>query len=336
MKIMVISIVFLSAAICAGVMGFAIQRGATCMVAAVEEVVNERRFSRLIGLLEAAVWVGGGLLLAQSLHLLGKMPIGYPVNHLTVLGGMLLGLGAVINGACIIGAIAHLGSGQWAYIATPVGFYVGILSINYFFSPLEIQQLPYDSMMLRAPPWLALLFVMFALCRLWRFVLAALRDLPSSGLAAQLRRVIAIHVWSPHAATIVIGISFLFMLLLAGAWSYSDVLAELAGKMMADSLVARSLLSMALLGGAIFGGWSAGLFHSTRISVARLIKCFVGGMLMGCGSLLIPGGNDGVLLIGMPLLWPYAWVAFAAMCTSIVIALMIEKGLARSAARQGV
>ena len=38
---------------------------------------------------------------------------------------------------------------------------------------------------------------------------------------------------------------------------------------------------------------------------------------MGWGSLLIPGGNDGLILVGMPLLWPYAWVAFATMCVSI-------------------
>ena len=42
---------------------------------------------------------------------------------------------------------------------------------------------------------------------------------------------------------------------------------------------------------------------------------------MGWGSLLIPGSNDGLILIGMPLLWPYAWVAFAVMCLTIAAAL---------------
>ena len=41
---------------------------------------------------------------------------------------------------------------------------------------------------------------------------------------------------------------------------------------------------------------------------------------MGWGSLLIPGGNDGLILVGMPLLWPYAWVAFACMCLAIGLA----------------
>jgi toxin CptA len=38
---------------------------------------------------------------------------------------------------------------------------------------------------------------------------------------------------------------------------------------------------------------------------------------MGWGSLLLPGGNDGLILVGMPLAWPYAWLAFATMCVTI-------------------
>ena len=64
---------------------------------------------------------GLGLALAEAFHLLGKMPSGYPVSYLTVLGGVLLGLGAYINRACVFGAIARFGSGEWAYIATPTG-----------------------------------------------------------------------------------------------------------------------------------------------------------------------------------------------------------------------
>jgi len=78
----------------------------------------------------------------------------------------------------------------------------------------------------------------------------------------------------------------------------------------------------------VLGGWTAGRFRSTRISFTQLAKCFVGGMTMGWGSLLIPGGNDGLILVGMPLLWPYAWIAFVTMCVSIGAALLVEKMLA--------
>ena len=38
---------------------------------------------------------------------------------------------------------------------------------------------------------------------------------------------------------------------------------------------------------------------------------------MGWGSLLIPGSNDGLILLGLPLLLPYAYLAFATMCATI-------------------
>ena len=51
------------------------------------------------------------------------------------------------------------------------------------------------------------------------------------------------------------------------------------------------------------------------------LRCLGGGILMGCGSLLIPGGNDALVLLAMPSLWPHGWAAFAVMCTSVACAL---------------
>lgn len=335
MEIVLTSLAFAVAALLAGVMGFAIQRGATCTVAAVSEVVEKRRCTRLLAMLEASVWVGGGLLVAQMLHVVGRMPSAYPVSGLTVLGGALLGLGAFVNGACVFGAIARLGSGQWAYAVTPVGFYVGCLTVGYVFSPPALQQLAHGSFVLRAPSWMAVLFLAFVAWRLGRPLAACLAGQPQGGAVGHLRQAVAARVWSPHAATIVIGITFLFMLLLVGAWAYTDVLTELARSMMAASLAARSLLLVALLVGAMLGGWTAGLFRGTRVSASRLLACFSGGVLMSWGSLLIPGGNDGLLLVGMPLLWPYAWVAFVTMCISIGLAAIGQKAFARRMAAQG-
>jgi hypothetical protein len=74
MDIILGSLAFVLAVFFVGVMGFAIQRGATCAVAAVGEVMDKRSFRRLVSLVEAAVWVAGGLLVAQVLHPLPRMP----------------------------------------------------------------------------------------------------------------------------------------------------------------------------------------------------------------------------------------------------------------------
>src|SRR4051812_774118 len=130
MRIMIASAAFLIAAICAGVMGYAIQRGATCMVAAVDEVLVRRRATRLVALGEAAFWVTGGLFVAHALGALRSPPSGFVLTAFSVGGGALLGAGALLNRACVFGTIARFGSGEWAYAATPLGFFVGCLTVG--------------------------------------------------------------------------------------------------------------------------------------------------------------------------------------------------------------
>ena len=322
MPIHIDSIAFLVAAMCAGVMGFAIQRGATCTVAAIDEVVGMRGVNRLAAMFAASLWVAGGLLVAHAFGVLGKMPAGYPVTLATIAGGVLLGLGAYVNRACVFGAIARFGSGEWAYAVTPLGFYAGCVAFGWIAAYAPHEALPQGSPLFAASPWLALLFVAFAAWRIAR--LFRLDPEVAQGFAARLRSAASMRLWTPHAATTVIGVTFVVMLLVVGAWAYTDALADLARNMTMNAL-ARSLLLIALLGGATLGGWTAGRFRATSISVPQVARCFGGGALMGLGTLLIPGSNDGLILIGLPLLWPYAWVAFLTMCVSIGAVKLVER-----------
>ncbi len=306
----------------AGTMGFAIQRGATCTVAAVDELVNKRRARRLISMLEASLWVVGGLLIARALGAFPVAPRGYALSAWTLAGAALLGAGAFLNQACVFGAIARLGNGEWSYLFTPLGFYAGCVSVAYL-TGVHVQPTPrQESPVLQAPVWLLWAAIAFMA---WRLLTPLLR---LRG-AAQPADEIAARVWAPHAATAVIGITFFFLLLLMGAWAYTDVLAELAHSM-SNNLPVRLALLFALLAGAVLGGWTAGRFRPTAITAARLARCFAGGLLMGWGSLLIPGSNDGLILLGMPLLWPYAWAAFLTMCLSIAAAMVLPRIVQRS------
>ena len=315
MDIMIRAFAFVAAALCVVTMGFAIQRGATCTVAAVDEVVGRRGFKRLIALVEASAWVAGGLLIARQFGWLAQVPSGYVVSLWTVAGASLLGLGAFVNRACVFGAIARFGSGEWVYIATPLGFYLGCLAVSRLIAPPPPLKLDAGSIVLDAPGVVAWLVVAFFA---WRVAMPMIQH------RNVLRELLTRRLWSPHAATTVIGVTFLFTMLLVGAWSYTDGLAELA-RGMSHSVLARTLLLGCLLAGTLIGGWTAGRFRHTRISAASLLRCVAGGMLMGCGSLLIPGGNDGLILIGMPLLWPYAWVAFPTMCIVIAGASALQR-----------
>jgi toxin CptA len=317
MQIEWLGMAFLAALLLVGVMGFAIQRGATCTVAAVDELLNKRRAHRLRSLLEASLWVSGGILVARALHLSATMPAGFDVDAMTIAGAALLGFGAWLNGACVFGAIARFGSGDWAYIFTPVGFFAGAVAFHSI-GPALKPPASNGSPVLASTAWLAVLFTAFVV---WRLARAAFSRPPRVAFLRWLRE----NVWAPGAATVVIGITFVLVLFLMGAtWAYTDVLAELA--MGANMNIApRFLLFGALLLGAVIGGVTAQRFAHRPLSYRGVVRCSLGGALMGLGSLLIPGSNDGLILIGMPLLWPHAWLAFGVMCLTVAAAMLLSK-----------
>jgi uncharacterized membrane protein YedE/YeeE len=318
-----LSLHFFATALLVGVMGFATQRGATCTVAAIDEWVNHRRAQRLASMVEASLLVAGGLVIANALHLSSVRPAGYAVSIWVIVGGVFLGIGAYVNQACAFGAIARLGSGEWSYMATPVGFFLGCLLYTLSFpagvAPAPLAQ---GSPVFELSPVVVIAVLILLLFRLlWPMFSAGEKS--AGGIAHR--------VWSPQVATATIGITFLFVLLMAGAWAYTDVLAELA-RGAQTNLLTRVLLLIALYAGALFGGWTAGCFRSTRITVGQTGKCLSGGALMGLGSMMIPGSNDGLILFGMPLLWPYAWVAFVTMCVVIGLAIGLRKRLRKHGA----
>jgi len=218
-----------------------------------------------------------------------------------------LGLGAFINRACVFGAIARFGSGEWAYAATPAGFYVGCLTAEPLFGASHPTRLVAGSIVFSTPVVVGWLVVAALACRMGTAVFRQ---------RASWRTLMTESLWSPHAATTVIGVAFLALMVLVGPWAYTDALAELA-RGSTHSLPARLSLGAFLLMGAALGGWTAGRWRPARVDAAALLRCLGGGALMGWGSLLIPGSNDGLILVGMPLLWPYAWVAFLTMCAAI-------------------
>ena len=301
------------ALLAAALMGMAIQRGATCMVAAVDEAVTLRRYGRAAALAEAALWVGGLVAMLALLGWFDPAPARVAVSGATVAGGVLLGLGAWINRACVFGAVARIGSGQWAWLATPVGFFLGCLV------PLPaIERLPPAK--LDALP-AAAIAVLFATFLAWR--LLETRAAPSA-LA---------HWWHPHRATLLIALTFVATMLTAGMWAYTDALAALARAMngVDPRLALRGAMVLALLGGAVLGGWIAGVLRWQPLRPSAVLRCLAGGALMGVGALLVPGSNDGLIMLGLPLLLPHAWVAVATMAATIAGAIGLTRILHGSA-----
>ena len=201
------------AIVCAALMGFAIQRGGTCLVAAIDEAVNKRTINRLLALSEASLLVAAGMVSAQLLGLLPTAPHAYILTGWTIAGGMIMGLGAYVAGACVFGAIARIGNGEPAYFLVPIGFFLGCVAAQ----RLGMANLPHVSAARSPVLSQALLFavplLLIAGWRLWH------------SFRAVRSREFSTYVWSPHVATGVIGVTFVILFLVAGAWNYTDYLA---------------------------------------------------------------------------------------------------------------
>ena len=52
---------------------------------------------------------------------------------------------------------------------------------------------------------------------------------------------------------------------------------------------------------------------------AQFVREFIGGVLMGAGSLLIPGGTDALAFYGLPSGSPHALVAFIVLFATVVV-----------------
>lgn len=93
--------------ICTFVMGYAIQRGSTCLVAAIEELLHMRRGSRLAAIAEASIWVAGGMAIARLAGFAVTVPQPSTTVAWAIAGGLLFGAGACVNGACAFGTVCR-------------------------------------------------------------------------------------------------------------------------------------------------------------------------------------------------------------------------------------
>jgi toxin CptA len=290
-------------------MGLAIQKGATCMVIAISDLVLRRRAGRAWAILIAALWVATILGLAARLGFPSVPPLVRMPGWQTLAGGMLLGLGAHANRACVFGAVARAGNGERVYLLTPAGFFAGALAGFHLLLPPPAP-LPAPQPFVLASPMIAPVLLVGLLLLLAR---------------TSSRR------WTPANATAVIGICFGLLFLVAGPWAYTDALSELAQAGAAAGLGERLLLLLVLFAGARAGGRTQPMATlGPRVSPWRVIA---GSAAMGTGSVMIPGSNDGLLLLGIPFLSVHAVAALGAMSLAIAGALLAERAVHRSRTR---
>ena len=289
--------------------GLAIQRGGTCTVAAIQEFIDKRTTNRIRALIETALWVLAGELILTKFSLINLPVQNWQISLTTIAGAFFLGVGAFINGACTVGSIARIGNREWDFLWAIPGFFTGAALLHWSNlpllkpTPLDFQSTPI------LPSWMIVMIAALILCR---SVFAFRKG------------------FQPYISTVSIGILFLGLVVINKAWSYTDLLIDLATFNNQD-YVFRLILFATLLAGAIVGGRAQG---SKNISLKKLtpniFRRFLGGALMGAAALTLPGGHDSLVLLYMPLLLGYAWLGFTTMACTILLCKVIQKNAKKS------
>lgn len=284
------------------VAGYATQRGSTCAVSAAQEIVSERRVSRLAGFFLCA---SVSLALMAIAHLAGIPEAGRgkdpAVSFAIVSGGALFGVGAYVNGRCAFGTIARLGSGELSRIGTLAGFLLGSIAALSLKMDGGISRTSQPLLMLDAPAMLMCALLAIAVTGA---VCATGRDQANAG-------------WSTPKAMIVIGLVNGTLLLLAQGWSYTSLLMNIA-RGHVEAPFWHGLIVAALVIGAIAGALSGGTFHMRPGNIRQWAVTLSGGALMGLGASLVPGGNDRMLMQGVPMLLPNLVAAYCVMMLTLV------------------
>lgn len=313
--------------VAAAVLGFAAHRASLCSVKAVTEILSTHRAYMLMSFLKAILWV-----VALALPLSWLLPdhrahadswaIGIPA----LLGGALLGAGATINGGCAFYTLSRLSSGHLAYLFTLLGFLVGcVLQINYFTNYASQQAEPL--LILFDEPRIGSLLLLGII---WTLLLWELIRLWGTAPEGNWRSRIFAPRYRLSSSAILLGLSNALLLILWGSWSYTNTLHQGVStyfQLGMEPMRIQFGLFAALLVGMVFSAWKSGGISFSLGKISDWLARLAGGALMGMGAAILPGGNDALLLSGMPMLSPHAFPAFAMMLVTIAAMLVISERL---------
>lgn len=318
---MEIVIYFFSLMLAAG-LGFAVHRASLCTVRAVAEVLSSRRAYLLLSFAKTALWA-----MAVSIPILwlwptqGMLAPAYAFTATVLVGSFLFGIGAALNGGCAFSTLGHLVDGELAMLATLVGFCTGIAGWVMATQMMAINPPQLLSLSMLEP---GLATAMLGI-GLWLWGGWELRHLWRSRTPGMSW---SQWLFAPHyrlsMAAVILGISSGILYTLHGTWTYTTVLKqEVQGLFRPDVNPSWLLIGLflAMVAGMSLSSWQRGGFRLQWRG--DWLRRFCGGLLMGLGGALIPGGNDELILRAIPAFSPHALPAYIALLTGIACALWL-------------
>jgi uncharacterized protein len=309
------------ACICAAVLGFAAHRASICTVRAVAEILSARTAFMLASIGKSTLWV-----IALTLPFFWLMPAaaygiaGWQLTLTALAGGFLFGVGSAINGGCAFSTMARLVDGEVRMAASIGGFALGIVTFVVLV----------DAQWLRQPqpaPALIGSVLMFALVLSFVLIAWALYEVRRIWRQRHLRlhHMALASQYRLSSAAMVIGVCGTMIFLLLGTPGYTITLQNLVRGLIGMGTFPAAMGVVLLL--AIFTGMLAstlqrGSFRLDWRPRFTWLRNIFGGALMGLGTAMLPGGNDALVLYGIPSFSPHALPAYGALLAGAAAGLL--------------
>jgi uncharacterized membrane protein YedE/YeeE len=314
------------AIVLAAILGFAAHRASVCTVRAVAEIISSRRAYMFASVGRSVLWVWAVTLpLFWLSPAVGAAISGWQLSGLAVLGGLSFGLGAAINGGCAYSTMTRLADGDGRMLAAITGFAGGVLAFSTLAgSNLLARPVPAPARIDAVLPWSAVLAAMILLWALYE----AVRLWRSRDRNTRLINLLLAPRYRLSTAALLIGLPGALLFLLYGPFGYTatyQLVIEGAFGTRGWPSPVRWVLLVAVLAGMLVSTVQRGSFRlDWRPRRAWLLNA-AGGALMGFGTALAPGGNDALVMYGIPTLSPYALPTYAALALGVAAGLMVMR-----------
>ena len=315
------------------ILGFAAHRASVCTVRAVAEVMHARTGYMFASIAKSILWIVAvtvpvfWFFPATTEGLAGWSLGGWSLTGTALLGGLVFGLGAGINGACAYSTMARLVDGEGAMLVAVLGFAAGVLG---FIGLLDMGAVdrpsPAPVLIAAYLDWaivvagLIVLWCLYEIVRLWR-------ARPDSG---RFRDRALARQYRLSSAALVIGLTGAAIFLLFGQAGYSstfELIVEGALGTKPWPSMGRWLLLVAVLVGMFLSTLQRGGLRLDWRPRLSWLRNLAGGALMGLGVALAPGGNDVLILYGIPTLSPHALPVYAALVVGVTAGLLLMRHL---------
>ncbi len=311
--------------ILAALLGFAAHRASICTVKAVAEILSRRRARMLLSFLKTLLWVELVTFWVAWFNPEFHPGMRWQLTGLSLVGGVIFGIGAAINQGCSFSTISRLAEGRLRMLATILGLVMGA-TLYVLLVRSEIlwtAGAPQPSEGVPPPFRLPLLVILnawalYELVRIWR---SRSREVPSHRLPLA-------HVYRLSAAALVLGLSNAVLWNLHGRWSYTTILRSAADASLLDEPAPAALLLwlfLAVIVGALLSAWQRRSFKLEYQLSRAWLPHLLGGTLMGLGAAMTPGGNDVLIFHSIPSLSPHALPAYGAMLLGIAVVLLLVR-----------